>query len=579
VSPDPAIRDLVIRGATVVDGTGRPGRTADVAVAGGVITEVGRVSGRAASEIDADGLVVTPGFVDVHTHYDGQVTWDPLLTPSFWHGVTTAVLGNCGVGFAPVRPDRRDFLVQLMEGVEDIPGTALHEGIRWEWETFPQYLDALDRMPRALDVGTHVPHGAVRAYVMDERGAANEAPTADDLARIAEIVEAAIRAGALGFSTNRLPMHTARDGRPVPGTFADEVELDAIGRAVAAGGGGVIEVVTSDAMGTVPGGWRADVDWATRMSLETGLAVTLCLSQVDTQPDQWRDVLGWIHEARDAGANLVPQVAGRPLGLLLGLTTKHQFQGRPSYDEVAHLPVAARARALAEPERRARILSEAGPSKGLAVYATRLAAKAFPLGDLPDYEPRPETSIAAVAEATGRTVDEVYYDLYLENDGRRLVLFALGGYAYRNSDHIREMLADPSTVLGLADGGAHVALICDASAYTSMLSYWVRDRTRGERLPLELAVSKMTGAPAQLYGLHDRGVIAPGKKADLNVVDLERLQLRAPEVVADLPTGASRVIQRADGYVATIVAGEVIARDGEETGARPGRLLRRGSLR
>jgi N-acyl-D-aspartate/D-glutamate deacylase len=550
-----------------------------VAVAGGVITEVGRVSGPAASEIDADGLVVTPGFVDVHTHYDGQVTWDPLLTPSFWHGVTTAVLGNCGVGFAPVRPDRRDFLVQLMEGVEDIPGTALHEGIRWEWETFPEYLDALDRMPRALDVGTHVPHGAVRAYVMDERGAANEAPTADDLARIAEIVEASIRAGALGFSTNRLPMHTSRDGRPVPGTFADEVELDAIGRAVAAGGGGVIEVVTSDAMGTVPGGWRADVDWATRMSLETGLAVTLCLSQVDTQPDQWRDVLGWIHDARDAGANLVPQVAGRPLGLLLGLTTKHQFQGRPSYDEVAHLPVAERARALAEPERRARILSEAGPSKGLAVYATRLAAKAFPLGDVPDYEPRPETSIAAVADATGRTVDEVYYDLYLENGGRRLVLFALGGYAYRNSDHIREMLADPSTVLGLADGGAHVALICDASAYTSMLSYWVRDRTRGERLPLELAVSKMTGAPARLYGLHDRGVIEPGKKADLNVVDLEHLQLRAPEVVADLPTGASRVIQRADGYVATIVAGEVVARDGDDTGARPGRLVRRGSLR
>ena len=264
MSPDPAIWDLVIRGATVVDGTGRPGLTADVAVAGGIITEVGRVSGRTASEIDADGLVVTPGFVDVHTHYDGQVTWDPLLTPSFWHGVTTAVLGNCGVGFAPVRPDRRDFLVQLMEGVEDIPGTALHEGIRWEWETFPEYLDALDRMPRALDVGTHVPHGAVRAYVMDERGAANEAPTADDLARIAEIVEASIRAGALGFSTNRLPMHTSRDGRPVPGTFADEVELDAIGRAVAAGGGGVIEVVTSDAMGTVPGGWRADVDWATR---------------------------------------------------------------------------------------------------------------------------------------------------------------------------------------------------------------------------------------------------------------------------------------------------------------------------
>ena len=571
--------DLVVRGATVVDGSGAPARTADVAASGGVITAVGRVDGAGATEIDADGLLVTPGFVDIHTHYDGQVTWDPLLTPSFWHGVTTAVLGNCGVGFAPVRPDRRDFLVQLMEGVEDIPGTALHEGIRWGWETFPEYLDALETMPRAIDVGTHVPHGAVRAYVMDERGAANEPPTADDLARIAEIVEAAVRAGALGFSTNRLPMHTARDGRPVPGTFADEVELDAIGRAVAAGGGGVIEVVTSDAMGTVPGGWRADVDWATRMSLETGLAITLCLSQVDTQPDHWREVLGWINDARAAGAHLVPQVAGRPLGLLLGLTTKHPFQGRPSYDEIAHLPLAERVRALAEPERRARILAEPGPAKGLAVYATRLADKAFPLGDVPDYEPLADTSVGATALATGRTVDEVYYDLFLERDGRRLVLFTLGGYAYRNGDHIHEMLSDPSTVLGLADGGAHVALICDASAYTSMLSYWVRDRTRGPRLPLELAVAKMTGAPAALYGLDDRGVVAPGKKADLNVVDLDRLQLRVPEVVADLPTGASRVVQRADGYVATIVSGEVVAREGEDTGARPGRLVRRHTPR
>jgi len=568
--------DLVIRGATVVDGTGRPGVTTDVAVRGGLVADVGRVDGVGASEIDADGLVVTPGFVDVHTHYDGQVTWDPLLTPSFWHGVTTAVLGNCGVGFAPVRPDRRDFLVQLMEGVEDIPGTALHEGIRWDWETFPEYLDALEAMPRAIDVGTHVPHGAVRAYVMDERGAANEPATDDDLARIAEIVESSVRAGALGFSTNRLPSHTSRDGRPVPGTFADARELDAIGRAVAAGGGGVVEVVSSEAMGMVRGGWRADVDWATRLSLETGLAVTLCLSQVDNQPEHWREVLGWIHEARAAGANLVPQVAGRPLGLLLGLTTKHQFTGRPGFDEVAHLPLRDRVRALRDPERRARILAESGPSAGLAVYATKLAAKAFPLGDVPDYEPTADTSVAAVAEATGRTIDEVYYDLYLEDDGRRLVLFTLGGYAYRNSDHIREMLADPATVLGLADGGAHVALICDASAYTSMLSYWVRDRTRGARLPLELAVSKMTGAPARLYGLDDRGVVAPGRKADLNVIDLDRLRLHAPEVVNDLPTGASRVVQRADGYVATVVSGEVVARDGEDTGARPGRLVRRG---
>ncbi len=566
--------DLVIRGATLVDGTGGPPRTADVGVRHGRISEVGRVEGSAAEELDADGLVVTPGFVDVHTHYDGQATWDPLLTPSSWHGVTTVVLGNCGVGFAPVRPDRHEWLVQLMEGVEDIPGTALHEGIRWSWESFPEYLDALEMLSRRVDVAAQVPHGALRTYVMGDRGADNEAATADDVACMAALVKEAVRAGAQGFSTNRLPSHTARDGRPVPGTYAERDELSAIGRAVAEAGGGVIEVVSSESMGIVQGGFRQDVEWADQLSRQTGVAVTLCLSQVDTRPDLWRDVLGWIDDARARGARLVPQVAGRPLGILLGLATKHQFQGRPSYEEVAHLPLAQRAAALAEPTRRARILAEEQTGAGIGRYTSKLAAKAFPLGAVPDYEPSPDQSVAAIAARTGRTVEETYYDLYSQQDGTQLVLFFLGGYARRNSDHIHEMLTHPATVLGLADGGAHVALICDASSYTSMLSYWVRDRRRGERLPIEVAVAKMTSGPAQLYGFADRGTVEPGRKADLNVIDLQRLQLRLPEVVHDLPTGAPRVIQRADGFVATIVAGQVTSRDGRDTGARPGRVLR-----
>jgi N-acyl-D-aspartate/D-glutamate deacylase len=570
-----AEHDLVIRAGTVVDGTGAPARTADVAITGGVITHVGRIDAPAREVLDADGLLVTPGFVDVHTHFDGQASWDETLTPSSWHGVTTAVLGNCGVGFAPVRPDRHDYIVQLMEGVEDIPGTALHEGITWEWETFPQYLDALDRMPRSLDIAAQVPHGALRAYVMDERAADDVAPSEGELARMAELVEEAIRAGAVGMSTNRLATHTAKDGRPVPGTFADDAELDAFGAAMARAGGGVLELVSSEGMGMVPGGYHADVDLAARFSKRHGLPVSLCLSQVDTEPDLWRDVLRWIEEHRAAGADVSAQVAGRPLGILLGLTTKHVFEGRAAYDEIAELPLDAKVAALRDPERRRRILDEADPRTGIGRLAFRMPAKAFPMGDVPDYEPDPSTSVAAIAAASGRSVEEVFYDCLLDRDGRGLVLFTLGGYANRNLDHIHDMLVHPDTVVVLADGGAHCALICDASVYTSLLGYFVHERTRGPRVPLELAVAKMSGRPAALYGFHDRGVVTPGKKADLNLVDTARLGLRLPEVVHDLPTGAPRVIQRADGYVATLVSGQVTLRDGLDTGARPGHLVRR----
>jgi N-acyl-D-amino-acid deacylase len=565
------MHDLVIRGGTVVDGTGRPPFTADVAIDGGLVSAVGRVSVGGVETIDADGLIVTPGFVDPHTHYDGQVTWDPLLTPSCWHGVTTAVLGNCGVGFAPVRPDQREWLVQLMEGVEDIPGTALHEGIRWAWESFPEYLDALEVMPRAIDVACQLPHGALRAYVMGERGAANEPATAADIAEMARLAGEAAEAGAVGFSTNRLAGHRAKDGRPVPGTFAADDEMLAIAGALR---GAVVEIVSSEAMGSVPDGFRRDVELAEQISTVAGAPVTFCLSQVDTAPDQWREVLGWIEAADARGARIVPQVAGRPLGLLLGLTTKHVFGGRPSFEEVAPLPLPSLVGALSDPDRRRRIVGEA-VAPGVATFATKLAHKAFPLADPPDYEPDPSTSVAATAARRGCTVDEVYYDLLLEDGGRRLVLFTLGGYAYGNVDHIQEMLSHPLTVLGLADGGAHVALISDASTPTSVLSYFARDRARGARVPVETAVQKLTSGPASMYGFTDRGVLAPGLKADVNVIDFEHLGLEPPRVAYDLPTGARRLLQRAHGYVATVVSGEVVFSDGVDTGRRPGRLVRR----
>ncbi len=566
--------EFVFKGATVVDGTGAPARTADVGVAGSHIVEVGEISTAGREEIDARGLLLVPGYIDPHTHYDGQATWDPLLRPSTAHGVTTAILGNCGVGFAPVRPDRHEWLVQLMEGVEDIPGTALHEGIRWDWETFPEYLDALDTLPRVADIAAHLPHSALRTYVMGERGADDEPATAADIEQMAALAEEAARAGAIGFSTNRLPSHTAKDGRPVPGTSAGEDELFAIGRGIAAGGGGVIQAVSAEGMGMVADGYRRDVDWMSRLSIETGLAATLAVTQHNVAPDQWRDVLSWIQASNEAGAHLLAQVPGRPLGLLLGWSTKHQFTGRAAYDEVAALPLPQRAVALRDPERRRRILDDRGPRASLGHLIGKLADKLFPLIGL-DYEPSPETSVAARAEREGRSVDEVCYDLYNDDDGRSFVLFTLGGYAHDNVDHIADMLEHPATMLGLADGGAHCGLICDASVYTSMVSYWTAGRTRGRRLPIELAVAKMTSIPAKLYGMRDRGVVTPGRRADLNLIDPERLGLLPPRVVADLPTGATRIVQDATGYVATYVAGVAVSREGRDTGARPGRLVRR----
>ena len=568
------MHDLVVRGGTVVDGTGGPPRTADVAVDDGRISAVGSLAGAAARRtLDADGLLVTPGVVDVHTHYDGQVTWDPFLTPSAWHGVTTVVMGNCGVGFAPVRPGSEAWLVQLMEGVEDIPGTALSEGITWGWETFPQYLDAVERLPHTVDVGTQVPHGAVRAYVMGERGARNDAATPEDIAAMAQLVEEGIRAGALGFSTSRTIVHRAIDGEPVPGTFAAEDELFGIGRVLARLGRGVFELAPAGAMGEDLAAPEREVAWMRRLSAEIHRPVSFALLQVNNAPDLWREILRLARDATAEGADLRPQVAGRALNILIGFQTFHPFRNRPSYAAIADLPLAERIIQLRKDEVRQAILAEGGADDPLlAMIGGGSTARMFPLGEPPDYEPTPDKSVAAIATREGRPEEEVLYDLMLRHDGRELVLFTLGGYSHGSLDDMREMLLHPNAALGLSDGGAHCGAICDASAPTFMLSHWARDRSDG--LPLELVVRKMTSDTARLYGMADRGVVAAGYKADLNVVDLEHLNLRLPEMVFDLPGGARRLVQRADGWKATICAGEVTLHDGEHTEARPGRLVR-----
>ena len=538
------MHDLVIRGGTVVDGTGAPSRTADVAVDDGIITEVGDLESAAARRtIDADGLLVTPGVVDVHTHYDGQATWDPLLTPSSWHGVTTIVMGNCGVGFAPVRPGSQEWLVQLMEGVEDIPGTALTEGITWGWESFPEYLTALEGMGRVVDIGTQVPHGAVRAYVMGERGSRNEPATPEDIAAMAALVKEGIAAGALGFSTSRTIVHRAVDGEPVPGTFAAEDEIFGIGQALKSLGAGVFELAPAGAMGEDLAAPEREVALMRRLSAAIGRPISFALLQVDAAPDQWRDILRLAAEANDEGADLRPQVAGRALNVLLGFQTFHPFSKRPTYMAIADLPLAERIQHLRKDEVRRAILSESIPDDPLmAMIGGQSTSHMFPLGEPPDYEPTPDMSVAAIARREGRPEEEVLYDLLLRHDGRELVLFTLGGYSHGSLDDMREMLLHPNSALGLSDGGAHCGVICDASAPTYMLSHWVRDRADG--LPLEFVVKKMTRDTAHLYGLEDRGVLAPGFKADLNLVDLEHLNLRLPEMVHDLPAGARRLIQR-----------------------------------
>jgi N-acyl-D-amino-acid deacylase len=570
------VHDLVIRNGHLVDGTGEPGRPADVAITDGVITDVGDVEGPATRTIDADGLVVTPGWVDIHTHYDGQVTWDPLLTPSSWQGVTTVVMGNCGVGFAPVAPDRHEWLIGLMEGVEDIPGSALHAGIRWGWESFPEYLDHLDTVPLALDVGAQVPHGAVRAYVMGDRGADNEPATPDDIEAMARIVAEGLEAGALGFSTSRTIMHMAIDGRPVPGTFAAEDELFGIGEALRRLGKGVFELAPAGALGEDLDAPDREMAWMRKLAGHIGRPVSFVLSQNHQAPDDWRRMLELCDEAAREGARVRPQVHARTTSLLLGLSTFHPFSFVPSWAELADRPIPELVALLRDPVRRARLVAEMeAMADDPIVDGFMNPQRMFLLGDPPDYEPPADASVAAMAARAGRSPWDQLYDLLLADDGRELLNSPVLNYADGNLDSTYEMLQSPVTAFGLGDGGAHAGQTCDASGTTFMLTHWARDRRRGPTIPLEAAVRKITSATAALYGLDDRGRVAPGCRGDLNLIDFDRLQLHRPELVHDLPGGARRLVQRADGYVATIVAGETVLEEGRDTGARPGRLLRR----
>jgi len=566
------MHDLIIRGGTLVDGTGAKARAADVAISNGIITQVGTVQGKATREIDAAGLLVTPGWVDIHTHYDGQVTWDPLVTPSCWHGVTTVVMGNCGVGFAPARPDRHDWLIELMEGVEDIPGAALAEGIKWNWETFPEYMDALEKQERSLDIATQVPHGSVRAYVMGERGARNEAANDDDIAAMAKIVREGVEAGALGFSTSRTMLHLAKDGEPVPGTFANKDELIGIGHALGAAGHGVFEMASD----MTPA--EEEFNWMKEMSAETGLPVTYALLQSPVDANKWRDMLDMTEQARKEGANVTAQIACRPTGMVLGWqSTVHPFISRASYKAIANLPFAERLEKLKDPATRTSILTDAPGDMGpLGFILTQGYDRMFRLEqeDHLEYEPPAEDSVAAEAKRNGSDPAAIVYDMLMENEGRGYIYLPLLNYAEFNFDHIHEMMQHPATVLSLSDGGAHCGVICDASFPTYMLTHWARDRSRGATLPLEEVVRMQTRETAELYGLNDRGIIAPGMKADLNVIDFEKLRILAPEMVFDLPADGRRMIQKAEGYRATIVSGVITFENGESTGEMPGHLIR-----
>jgi N-acyl-D-aspartate/D-glutamate deacylase len=551
--------DLVIEGGTVVDGTGAAPRRADVAVDGDRVTDVGNDVGSSRRRIDADGAVVTPGFVDVHTHYDGQATWDERMTPSAWHGVTTVVMGNCGVGFAPVRPSDHNVIVELMEGVEDIPGTALHEGLEWDWESFPDYLDALERQRRDVNVAAQVPHGALRLYVMGERGAAREPATDDEVAEMARLAGEAVDAGALGFTTSRTRNHRTSRGDWTPTLTAAASELAGIADGLGSVGKGVLQVVSDF---TDP---REELSSVLGMAESSGRPLSISLSQVPTKPEGWRSLLDAITAANERGLSVRAQVAARPVGILLGLGGTIN----PLGSSQTARSIGADVEALRRDDVRATVLSEMGAGHPLFPWD-----HVYRLGDPPDYEPPPDASIAAEAARTGVPAEELVYDAALADDGRGLLYVPFLNYADGDLEAVRGMLTHPHAVLGLGDGGAHVGTICDGSFPTTMLTHWVRDRTRGERLPLEHVVAMQTFRTAQLVGLLDRGVIAPGMRADLNVIDMDGVRLHRPEIVHDLPAGGRRYVQKADGYLHTIVAGEESYAGGEPTGALPGRLVR-----
>ena len=570
------MHDTVIRGGTIVDGTGGKAFTGDVAIDGDRIAAVGGKAGPGRREIKADGMLVTPGWVDVHTHYDGQATWDQELAPSSWHGVTTILFGNCGVGFAPVRREHQNSLIGLMEAVEEIPGITLAEGLKWDWESFPQYLDALERMPRAIDVAAQVPHHPLRVYVMGERAIAREPATAEDIEAMRRATREALEAGAFGFTTSRTNSHKTPTGEMVPGRYSEVQELLGIGAALKGlrhGAFGINSDFEAEA---------EELAWMTQLGQETGRPVWFLLTDRPNDPVRWQRLMAGVRTARAQGASVTAQVPGRPIGVMLGVDTAlNPFSIRPSYQALLRLPAAERLARLQDPAVRAAILNDE-PSAELVGRLTQFRQqittrwdRMFVMGDPPDYEPEAASSIGAMAQRSNHSPSEVAYD-YLAGGLDRFLFFPIVGYNEDNHDIVRTMLTSPETLLGLSDGGAHCSSISDASMPSWMLAHWARDRTRGPGLPLEWLVKRQTSETADFFGFADRGRLTPGLKADVNVIDFERLRLHVPEIRYDLPAGGRRLVQRVDGYVATLVAGTPVFEHGQYTGATPGRLVRAG---
>lgn len=563
-----SVYDLVIRGGTIVDGSGSAPFVGDVAVRGGWIVATGKVPGRGSEEIQAAGLLVTPGFVDIHTHYDGQLIWSDRVAPSSDHGVTTVVIGNCGIGFAPCRPQDRKALIKLMEGVEDIPGAVTEEGLTWDWESFPDYLAAVERRAHDIDIGVLVPHSPIRVYVMGERALRREPANAEDRATMRRLTREGLDAGALGFGTSRLAAHRSSSGDLIPTFDAEEAELTEIAQELRAADKGVFQIVTN--VGYTP--YEEQLPMMKRLAAVAGRPLTYTHPQLG----QWREALKLLDEAnQQPGVNIKAQLLPRPVGMMLGLSISAQpFCMTPSYLRIKDLPLAERVAEMRKPEVRRAILSEepTDPTNPLIGFVRRWD-RIFATGRTVNYEPPLDSSIAELARARGRTPGEVAYDELLKEGGKSLLMLTIGNYESGSLDWMEEMLGSGNVVLGLGDGGAHYGMICDASFTTFALSYWTRDRPRG-RLPIEDVVYRLTREPAMLMGLEDRGLIAEGYRASLNVIDYDKLALHKPQVVADLPAGGKRLHQLADGYVATIVNGCVIARDGKATSARPGRLIR-----
>jgi N-acyl-D-amino-acid deacylase len=569
------MHDIVIRGGTIVDGTGKPAFSGDVAIADGKIAAVGGKQGPARREINADGLMVTPGWVDVHTHYDGQAMWDPLLAPSCWHGVTTVMFGNCGVGFAPVKKHHRQGLMDLMEGVEEIPNPVLAAGLTWEWETFPEFMDALDRRERVIDIAAQAAHLPMRVYVMGDRAIRREKANADDIAEMRRITVEALRAGAFGFTTSRTDSHKTPDGELVASRDADDLELLGIGSALSEVGAGAF-------------GMNSDFDdeeyelrWMRKQAKATGRPVWFLLTDRFEDPERWQRLMKAVHTARADGLPLTAQIAGRPIGVMMGIgTALNPFTVRPTYKAIEHLPIEEQRKRLLDPELRRKILAEKPSETEVAKLSqfrqlvTSRWDKFFTMDDPPDYEPGPEKSVAAIAARTNHTPDEIAYDYMV--DQNQYLFFPVVNYVTGDHEPIHRMLNDPACLLGLSDGGAHCTSIVDSGLPSFMLQHWGRDRHRGPRMPLEHLVKRQTSETADFFGLSDRGRLVPGMRADVNIIDFDRLRLHKPELVHDMPANGRRFVQRVEGYEATLAAGIPIFERGEHTGAMPGRLVRAG---